>query len=244
MKEHFEKNGFALISGFLNQKEISSLNLAINRVLSYTGDPNTPKETHFYRGSRIVFQNDVLHRIVWAQGLEANFSLASRLKEIKTIINSLLNIPADSPLDQIINQLHLKAPNDGVSFHFHQDAENRSYGTPLWKDVLQNGSFIQTVLALGPLNEENGTLRFLPGSHKEGYIDLPNSPDKLNQMKNKYGEVTIECEAGDLVLFHPFCIHGSDTNKSQEIRKVFINGFCPPKANRKHYPGCGVGKRI
>lgn len=247
MKEQFhqfEKDGFVLIPNFLNQKEINSLENAMQRILNYTNHPKSPKETHFYHGTRIVYQKGVLHRIVWAQGMEESFSLTSKQREIKSIINELFEVPVEDTFLQIINQLHLKAPGDGVSFQFHQDAENRRFGTSEWHDVLKNGSFIQTVLALGPLNKENGTLRFLPGSHKEGFLDLPNHPKKIDEMKKKYGEFCLECQAGDMVLFHPFSIHGSDANKSNSIRKVFINGYCPPKANLKHYPGCGVGKYI
>lgn len=244
MLEKFTKDGLVLIPNFFKKEEIVLLDEATNRILDYTHNPSSKKETHFHQGTRIVYQNGILQRVVWAQGMEEVFNITYKLIEIKSIINQLFQLSHDSPLVQIINQLHLKVPNDGTSYHFHQDAENRRYGTSAWRDVLKNGSFLQTVVALGPLDKENGTLKFLPGSHHEGFLNLSQNPGKIEEMKEKYGEYVLECKAGDMVVFHPFCIHGSGMNRSSSVRKVFINGFCPPRANLRHYPGCGVGKYI
>lgn len=244
IKADYDNNGFAIIPQFINSHQITLLNQSLHRALSYTDAPETPKTTHFHAGTRIVYQEGHLHRIVWAQGIEPAFALSTSKNRIRELINTLLGCDTSAPLDQIINQLHIKRPQDGVSFRYHQDAENRSYNTELWNDLLGNGSFIQTVLALGPLNKENGSLEFLSGSHKEGFLSLDQRPAQIEKLKSKYPLVTLEAAAGDLVIFHPFCVHGSAENKGKELRKVFINGFCPPGANRKHYPGCGLGLRL
>lgn len=244
LKSDFQQNGFVVVPSFLASHQVQELNDSLNRVLHYLKSDHSIKQTHFYRGTRIVYEQDKLHRIVWAQGMEHSFALTTSKQRMNGLVNALLDQDYEAPLIQIINQLHIKSPGDGVQFRYHQDAENRMFGTELWDDILDNGSFIQTILALGPLNEANGTLKFLVGSHKEGYLNLKSTPEKLQGLSGRYKEFAITAAAGDLVLFHPFCIHGSSENRSQELRKVFINGFCPPGANKRNYPGCGLGLKL
>lgn len=240
----FQENGFVRIPNFLTENSLKTLNLSVDHILNQIDNASHGNETHFERGSRIVFQDQKLHRIVWAQSLDPEFALNSTMSSLKKLIRFFLGIESHLSLYQIINQLHIKSPEDKVTFQYHQDAENRGYGTNEWNDVLNNGSFIQTAIALSPLHKENGTLQFFSGSHQEGYLNLISEPNKLKNLKKKYPKVILECEPGDLVAFHPFCVHGSDSNLSDHQRRIFINGFCPKGANNKHYPGCGMGKKL
>lgn len=246
----YQTNGFVCIPQFFSNDLLNQLIKGLNRVLKFIEHYPHKKKTFYFRGTRVVFEQNVLHRMVWAQAMEPVFHQVNLNQDYLTLIKSLLFQDADLKniealkIQQIINQLHIKQPGDGVSFRFHQDAENRCYGTSMWNDRLQNGSFIQTAVALSNMTEKSGPLEFYRGSQVEGYIQLDKDINRLKQVEGKYEKVMINAFQGDLILFHPFCIHGSHPNKSEENRSLFINGYCPLDVNAKQYPGCGKGRYL
>ncbi|MBT8077568.1 MAG: phytanoyl-CoA dioxygenase family protein, partial [Gammaproteobacteria bacterium] len=56
--------------------------------------------------------------------------------------------------------------------------------------------------------------------------------------------VTITAQPGDTLFFGPYTAHASFENNSDHYRRVLINGFASPGANRRDYPGAGVGRRL
>ena len=95
------------------------------------------------------------------------------------------------------------------------------------------------------VNETNGCLYVIPGSHQKGIIDhCPGYvggasafvPDKLF---NKGEALALPMKAGDILLLHRNIIHGSLSNKSKEIRWSFDLRYCPvgQPTGRDMYPG-------
>jgi hypothetical protein len=81
-------------------------------------------------------------------------------------------------------------------------------------------------VALDPATEENGGLRFIPGSHTAGYfwpMRPHNSPD-LDHLEEAYdfpgleSAVTVELAPGSAVVFSGYVMHGSFKNRT-------ANGF-------------------
>lgn len=78
-------------------------------------------------------------------------------------------------------------------------------------------------------NRENGGLVIYPGSHKLGFVEHGYPDWKEGVNKAYYGimkmpdenaiKIHPEMDAGDVVFFHPFIIHGSGENKTQGFRK-------------------------
>ncbi len=180
-----------------------------------------------------------IHRVVWCGGAAPALLSLGRTPSLLQATRQLL---ANDDLVQIINQAHFKLPGDGVAFGWHQDSSNRRYGTPLFTDLNQNGSFVQSLVAIDPMHEENGPLEVLPGSHKRGHIPLK-APDFQFPLEEVAGEETTKLvlEPGDVAFMHPFLIHCSQPNTSFDARRVLINGFTIPGASRREYPGCGLG---
>ena len=56
--------------------------------------------------------------------------------------------------------------------------------------------------------------------------------------------VTITASPGDTLFFGPYTAHASFENRSDAYRRVFINGYAYPGANRRVYPGEGAGRRL
>lgn len=181
-----------------------------------------------------------IERIVWCGAAEPDLARIGRSAKLTRPVAELLGGPE---MDQLINQAHIKNPGDGVSFHFHQDSYHRRYGTELFTDVNGRGSFVQALTAVDAMTPENGGLWVVPASHLAGHI--PTTDGRLpDDTFDRAAALPLELAPGDTVLFGPFTVHGSGQNTGATARRVFINGFCCPGANRREYPGAGRGLRV
>ncbi len=193
------------------------------------------------QNARIVYsETGKLHRIVWCGALEPSLL---DISEDPRILQPTAQLLGNHELIQIINQAHFKLPGDKVSFSYHQDSWNRRYGTPLFTDVNGKGSYVQCVLTVDEMTEKNGPLCFVPNSGSLGHLGAPGEDrdQKLIIQLQKAPPVPISAPAGSLIFFGPFAIHGSPANESSSPRRILINGFTLPGANRRNYPGSGLG---
>lgn len=123
--------------------------------------------------------------------------------------------------------LHVKPPETGHPFPVHQDH---------WFYKHTDGQFIDVLVHLDDTRHENGEMRFMPGSHKNGEIEhvlkdeegnwcsphLPTDKWKLEDT------VAVPANAGDVVLFNIFTIHGSYINTTDRNRRLVRMGYRDP----------------
>lgn len=123
----------------------------------------------------------------------------------------------------------VKRPRSVGHFHWHQDATYWSVG-PL-------GRIVTLWLALGPVTAKHGPMKFLPGSHVHGQLEHektydPNSMLRRGQRVCQDIDETIArlmtLEPGEATIHHPYLIHGSGPNETDEWRwgaaLVYVSG--------------------
>ncbi len=135
-------------------------------------------------------------------------------------------------IKQIINQIHWKTPGAAGDFAWHQDSRFR-----LPAECYRNldTSYVQTGLAIDPHKPESGGMSFVPRSHLHGDLDLDTSADVLGRtMQDAALErvglsaadaIQLDLDPGDLALWNPYLVHGSGTNRSNHLRRLYINGY-------------------
>lgn len=238
VRRQLDRQGFAIVRRLLPRAEVARLSGAFDRLLARaralpgTADVGT---------ARFVLQADPfrLHRVVWCGG--ADPELAAYGDDPRFLALAAEALEADAFV-QIVQQAHFKLPGDEVVFPWHQDASNRRHGTPEWVDVDGRGSFVQMALAVDPMGRDNGGLRALPGSHRLGFVAEPTTGALPAGLVESWSTpVDLEMEPGDVALFGPFLVHGSDANRGARSRRLFLQGYAQPGANRRIYPGCGTG---
>ena len=231
-----ERDGFAVARGVFDPAEVHSLRLGFDRLLEVAQELI---ETGEVLGSHFVLDLDPfrLHRVVWCGAAAPRLRLGDDRRFLELASHALQS----SQLTQIIQQAHFKLPGDAVSFAWHQDASNRRCGTPLWSDVSGRGSFLQMALAVDPMTAANGPLRMIPGSHRQGFVADPTTGALPETSFDPDLGVDLLLEPGDLALFGPYVIHGSRGNNSASPRRLLLQGYALPGANRRIYPGCGRG---
>jgi hypothetical protein len=178
----------------------------------------------------------VVQRVVWAGGSEPGLL---RISEDPRLVAPALELLGTSHCEQLLCQAHYKMPNDGVAFDWHQDIQHRDKGGGTWTDVNGRGSYVQTILLVDDMTDENGPLEFVPS---RAVALAPNG------RLATYGGVKVDASAaipvtgraGDVLFFGPYAVHGSTPNQSSKPRRVLINGYAAPGANKRYYPGRGA----
>ena len=122
---------------------------------------------------------------------------------------------------------------DGDVWQWHQD-----YGT--WKndDDMPEARAMNVAIFLDEVNEFNGPLMFIPGSHKLGVIDAEHdtsttsyplwtiSHDTISKLVARGGIVAPKGSAGSMILFHSCLVHASSSNLSPWNRISVYLSLC------------------
>jgi hypothetical protein len=135
-------------------------------------------------------------------------------------------------LKQIINQLHWKLPHSRGDFAWHQDSRFRR-PAEAYRNL--GTSYVQTGLAIDPHNPRTGGMRFIPGSHRQGPVDLDTTTEVLGQAPQDAAleaagidpdsQINLVLEPGDVALWNPYLVHASGLNSSDHLRRLYINGY-------------------
>ena len=209
-------------------------------------------ETGLHGGSHFVLGEknggQVIKRVVWAGGCQRYLLEVGKDPRLTAPCAQLLQSDA---MDHLLSQAHFKRPRDGVAFGWHQDIRHRDKGNGTWTDVNGRGSFVQTVIVLDEMTPDSGPILFMPGSSRWGRVDFgdhdyntPNPAATWLAQCREEDAVVITAQPGDTLFFGPYTVHASFENTSERYRRILINGYASPGANRRVYPGDGAGRRL
>jgi ectoine hydroxylase-related dioxygenase (phytanoyl-CoA dioxygenase family) len=112
----------------------------------------------------------------------------------------------------------VKSADGGGEFHYHQDNQYTRF----------DGPGINLWFALTPMNEENGCLKVVPRSHREGTLPSLQSPDKDGHRTIDFTPesfVSALMEPGDCCLFSRLMVHGSGPNTTSAHRVGYAVQF-------------------
>lgn len=116
------------------------------------------------------------------------------------------------------SSVFIKEPGDGAFFGWHQDSCTYE---------LDGDDLVTAWIALTPANVENGAMRFLPGSHRNGPLqhedtwdpkNLGSRGERLVEAVDDQGAVDICLESGETSVHHLNLMHESRPNRSAQRR--------------------------
>jgi ectoine hydroxylase len=122
---------------------------------------------------------------------------------------------------------------DGDVWQWHQD-----YGTWAADDQMPAARAMNVAIFLDEVNEFNGPLMFIPGSHKQGVLPAQHDTsttsyplwtinnDTIREMVAKGGMVAPKGPAGSMILFHGCLVHASGSNLSPWNRVSVYLSLC------------------
>ena len=122
---------------------------------------------------------------------------------------------------------------DGDVWQWHQD-----YGTWLNDDQMPEARAMNVAIFLDEVNEFNGPLMFIPGSHKQGVLDAQHDTSTtsyplwtinheiIGKLVDNGGIVAPKGPAGSMILFHGCLVHASTSNLSPWNRVSVYLSLC------------------
>ncbi|OPA75187.1 phytanoyl-CoA dioxygenase [Paenibacillus selenitireducens] len=206
--DFYKENGYLLVKGVFNQQEVEEMREAVERIIQRAAkskaDANAAWQGDF-------LPPEQLKKLVLKGFHDVHYHDAAFMQAI--VHPNMRNI-----LSQIIGpnvQLHhskmlVKPPENGAAFPMHQDY-------PYFPHA--NHTMLAASVHLDYADEENGCLRVIPGSHKEG--SLPHVGSYYLNHKEYPTKDGTPCiaDAGDVLFFNYLTIHGSDPNRSSRTRR-------------------------
>lgn len=205
LKPAFDTDGFVVIRGFLSTVELLDLQNNLDR---YIRDvvPTVADGDAFYQDRTRQETLKQMHR------LERDTYFAEYLKHPRwrTVAAALLGEPVRVP----------------TSAEWFNKPPGTEHATPPHQDnyyfCLQPPQVLTMWLALDSVDEENGCLRYVPGSHLQGI--RPHSRTAtvgFSQSIDDYGaadrdrEIAVHAQPGDVLVHHGNTIHRADANRSR-----------------------------
>jgi len=126
-----------------------------------------------------------------------------------------------------------KAAFDGDVWQWHQD-----YGTWVNDDQMPDARAMNVAIFLDEVNEFNGPLMLIPGSHKQGVLEAGHdtsttsyplwviSNQTIKQLVDHGGIVAPKGPPGSMILFHGCLVHASSSNLSPWNRVSVYLSLC------------------
>lgn len=205
LKPAFDTDGFVVIRGFLSNDQLSRLKLNLDR---YIRDvvPNLPDSDAFYED----------------RSRPETLKQMQRIEQHDACFAEYLNDPLWTTTAAALFGEPVRAP---TGFEWFNKPPGTQHATPPHQDnfyfCLRPPKVLTMWLALDPVDEENGCLRYIKGSHLHGL--RPHHRTRtlgFSQGISDYSdqdrvlEIPVLAQPGDVLIHQGNTIHRADANRS------------------------------
>jgi ectoine hydroxylase len=219
----FEREGYLFFPGLFSAAEVKRLTDEVPRLYAMQRPENVRE-----KGSQAVRTNFAAHLY------SAPFARLARHPRMVRPVEQLFG----EPLYMHQFKINGKQAFEGDVWQWHQD-----YGTWLNDDLMPTPRAMNVAIFLDEVNEFNGPLMFIPGSHQLGALpashDLSTTSYPLWTLDGQSiarlvadaggrlgGIVSPKGPAGSMILFHSCLVHASGPNLSPWHRVAVYLSLC------------------
>ena len=214
----FEQDGYLFFPGHFSPPEIKVLLDEVPALYAQRRPENVREKA-----------GDVVRTNFAAHLYSAPFARLARHPRMVEPVRQLF----DEPVYMHQFKINGKQAFDGDVWQWHQD-----YGT--WKndDQMPGPRAMNVAIFLDEVNEFNGPLMFIPGSHKLGLLNAAHDTsttsyplwtinnDSIRKLVGRGGIVAPKGPAGSMILFHGCLVHASTSNLSPWNRVSVYLSLC------------------
>ncbi len=205
----YERDGYVLVRGMLNQDEIGLLGKAARQ--------DRALDQHAF--GRADGEGGTVRLSLWNHPTDTIYGMVARSESIVNSAEKILG----GEVYHYHSKMIMKDAKVGGAWAWHQD-----YG--YW---YQNGVLFPLLtsayIAVDRATKENGCLQVIRGSHELGRIDhvltgeqAGADIERVNEIRKRLELVHVEMEPGDTLFFHANLLHRSDQNRSEHPRWSMI----------------------
>lgn len=226
--EFFRENGYLALDRFLPDEDVAMLRAAYDRIFSVNAGRDEGDQFDL-GGADKEGETAVLPQILRPSKYAPEMEQSSALALATAVAKQLLGEKAQAFIDHAI----LKPPKIGAATPWHQDAG-------YWDSTVLHHA-ISIWIPLQPVNEENGCMQFVPGSHEFDVVEhepINNDPSihglQLAQTAMRYVKDVKVCPlpAGGCTIHDGYTLHYTAPNRSDGPRRALILGGRIPPVKR------------
>ncbi|HWZ04350.1 MAG TPA: phytanoyl-CoA dioxygenase family protein [Mucilaginibacter sp.] len=213
--ELYHKQGYLILKGFFNPKEISKL---YQTALDDNAMRNNALDLNDQSGKKTRLS-------LWFTPGNDIFGYMTRSERMISAVKQCLG--GDAPVCHFHSKLMQKEPKVGGAWEWHQD-----YGYWYKNQFMFADELISVMVALTEANRENGCLQVIKGSHKLGRVNHGFAGEQtgadmvmVNNALKTMDLVYVELEPGDALIFHSNLLHRSEANLSDHPRWSIISCY-------------------
>ncbi|MBK9119149.1 MAG: phytanoyl-CoA dioxygenase family protein [Phycisphaerales bacterium] len=231
----FHENGFLIMRGIIPQRDLDAMRAAADRLQAdalakvqragYLDQANRvnkdwiehPVDHYVYRE-----KDDGAFSFHRVERLYSQDPIFAQMAVAETLLNNAWQI-LERPFWPRGGNLVYKLPYEGAAVRWHQDIPYLYWSsgghTNRGRSTTHPIPNFTTDIYLEPSNRDNGGLFAIPGTHRNGTVDV----DKMvaEHGWDLPGAVPLELEPGDAMFHHVAVVHGSKENKSASRRRTF-----------------------
>jgi ectoine hydroxylase-related dioxygenase (phytanoyl-CoA dioxygenase family) len=210
----FHREGFLKLGQVLDDDQLRSLAERIDTIAS--GEART--------SGRIRYEKDVaddiapLDRVwqIWDGHLEDDVIMTTCSNEnILDAVQSLVGPNVRLYSDQVL----MKPAFHGSAVAWHQDY-------PYW--AFDRPELVTCWLAIDGATAENGCMRVIPGSHRQGvYPTRDDRRVRYQEAVDRLQQVSVELPAGHCMFHHCLTLHATSANTSPHRRRAIAITYMP-----------------
>ena len=214
----FDRDGYLFFPSFFSRDEIQVLLDEVPRLYAQYRPENVRE-----KGSDAVRTNFAAH--LYSEPF-------ARLARHPRMVEPVMQLFGESVYMHQF-KINGKAAFEGDVWQWHQD-----YGTWHRDDLMPEARAMNVAIFLDEVNEFNGPLMFIPGSHKAGVLPAGHDTsttsyplwtldrDAIAALVAKGGIVAPKGPVGSMILFHGCLVHGSNANLSPWNRVAVYLSLC------------------
>tara|TARA_Y100000361_G_scaffold92675_1_gene82717 strand:- start:6224 stop:7114 length:891 start_codon:yes stop_codon:yes gene_type:complete len=242
-RKFFLENGFYIEKGIFNEKCMEELfvafydlcwSTAIKSKIKLTTNQKHPKDVLFPEDmeqldalllSVFNYDKSLIGEIYDTIAYCSSFMRFLGNKDVENLSRELLNLPKHTVLYGWQNRVRIDPPRDERrTYSWHQEifyTIPETHFLQTWCPILRNTT------------KENGTIKVMPKSHKEGIAKCNWTKEEGRPLQiiveesvtNKYDSLDLEMEIGDLLFFDGHLIHRSGTNSTRDEVRFSLVGM-------------------
>ena len=214
----FERDGYLFFPGLFSSEETRTLTAAVPELYSRREAYNVRE-----KGKDAVRTNFAAH--LYSEPFARLARHPRMVEPVQELIGEALY------MHQF--KINGKQAFDGDVWQWHQD-----YGTWRADDQMPEARAMNVAIFLDEVNEFNGPLMFIPGSHKQGVLDAQHDTsttsyplwvitnEVIGKLVEHGGIVAPKGPAGSMILFHGCLVHASTSNLSPWNRVSVYLSLC------------------
>jgi ectoine hydroxylase len=217
-REQFEREGYLFFPSLFSRQEIKVLTDEVPALYAQRRPENVRE-----KGSDAVRTNFAAHMYSTPY---------AKLARHPRMVDPITNLFGE---DVYMHQFKIngKMAFEGDVWQWHQD-----YGTWANDDQMPSARAMNVAIFLDEVNDFNGPLMFIPGSHQQGVLEAQHDTsttsyplwtinhDSIRQLVAKGGIVAPKGPAGSMILFHGCLVHASGSNLSPWHRVSVYLSLC------------------